>query len=108
MKAGVLFLFSALAAGTTFAAQDELKTMMATSTIQINASTNETNLACGIKSEKEIDAERLKQKSAIIKDSGLSEAAYDKIYAESSATSKASWSRTSSANKKLACQQVKP
>lgn len=108
MKAGALFLFSALAAGATFAAQDELKTMMAKSTIQMQASANEAHMACGNKNAKEIEAEQIKQKRLLLKDGAITEATYDKLYADSVAEAKANWSRTTPDKKKQLCQTVKP
>ena len=82
--------------------------MMAKITIQMRATASEALIACGSKSEKEIEAERIKQKSSALKDGSITEADYDKLYAESVAEAKANWARTPSEKKKQLCKSMKP
>lgn len=108
MKAALMILATLMSAGTAFSAHaDEAKAAIASGTINMAANMNELALACGHMSAPDVEAGRIKQRDAAIKDLGVASASYDRMYGAYAADFKKKWGTMTPAKQKSTCDQMK-
>ena len=98
-------LLAALWAGNALAAG--LPADVHAGTIQLTASMNSVAVACGDMTPAALDALRQQQRTAALKDMGISGADYDRLYDQSAKAFQQQWSQGSDAQKKQSCAKLK-
>ncbi|WP_043009008.1 hypothetical protein [Comamonas testosteroni] len=108
MKAALMVLAASMSAGMFFSAHaDDAKAAVASGTINMAASMNELALACGHMSAQNVEAGRIKQRDAAIKDLGVTPTGYDKMYVGYASDFKKKWGTLTAAKQKSTCDQMK-
>jgi hypothetical protein len=98
-------LWTALCASSAHAAG--LPADMHAATINLTASLHSMAVACGDLTQATLESQRQLQRAAALKQMGISGADYDELYEQSALAFEQKWSRSSDAQKKQSCAQVK-
>jgi len=101
-----IWLALAAAMATSAAARDNAADAVNTGVIRMAASLNEMALVCGHKNAAGVEAGRVQQRAAAIKDMGVAPAEYDRMYASYKTEFTQKWKSMPAAQQQQACARM--
>lgn len=101
-----IWLALAAAMATSAVARDNAADAVNPGVIRMAASLNEMALACGHKSAANVEAGRIQQRAAAIKDMAVAPAEYDRMYATYKTEFTQKWKSMPPAQQQQACAQM--